>query len=88
MRRGGFLDDLARMKSLDAVNRTRHSGAVDAQTIANMKARVAQCRRVAAMTHNPEIIAIMQRMAAEGEADIKRLEEAASHAMPGPLQSQ
>jgi len=26
-------------------------------------------------------------MAAEGEADIKRLEEAASHAMPGPLQS-
>jgi hypothetical protein len=61
---------------------------MDEQTIANMKARVAQCRRVASMTHNPEIIEIMLRIAAEGEADIKRVEDAAKLEMPGPLQTQ
>jgi hypothetical protein len=74
-------------KSLEDGHGNRHSAEVDAQTVANMKARVAQCRRVAAMTHNSEIIEIMLRMAAEGEADIKRLEEAARHDMPGPLQT-
>jgi hypothetical protein len=61
---------------------------MDEQTIGNMKARVAQCRRVASMTHNPEIIEIMLRIAAEGEADIKRVEDAANLEMPGSPQAQ
>jgi hypothetical protein len=40
------------------------------------------------MTDNSEIIEIMSRMAADGEADIKRLEDAARHEMPAPLQAQ
>jgi hypothetical protein len=42
--------------------------------ISNMRERVARCRRLAEMIHDPGAIAILKQMAEEGEADIKRLE--------------
>jgi hypothetical protein len=42
--------------------------------IAKMRARVAQCRRLAATITDTRAAAILRQMADEGEADIKRLE--------------
>ena len=42
--------------------------------IENMRARVAQCRRLADAINHPEASATLRQMAEEGEADIKRLE--------------
>jgi hypothetical protein len=42
--------------------------------VQNMRARVRQLRKVAAMSHNPEIIEVLQEMADEVEADADRLE--------------
>jgi hypothetical protein len=42
--------------------------------IAKMKARVAQCRSLAAHITNPRSAEILRKMADEGEADIKRLQ--------------
>jgi hypothetical protein len=48
---------------------------MDADQLAEkMRARVEQCRRLADLTHNAEIREALLRMAAEGEADIKKLE--------------
>jgi hypothetical protein len=53
----------------------RFSKAMDADQLAEkMRARVEQCRRLADLTHNAEIREALLRMAAEGEADIKKLE--------------
>jgi len=42
--------------------------------IANIRTRVAQCRRLAAMTTDEKTEAILLQMAAEGELDVARLE--------------
>jgi hypothetical protein len=42
----------------------------------NMRGRVRQLRKVAAMSHNPEIIEALAKMAEEIEADADRLEGA------------
>jgi hypothetical protein len=42
--------------------------------IANIRARVAQCRRLAAMTTDKKTEAILLQMAAEGEIDVAGLE--------------
>ena len=47
---------------------------VDQDMIARMRDRVQRVRRVAAMAHDPQMIQMLQQMADEGEADIKRLE--------------
>ena len=38
-----------------------------------MRERIDQCRRLANMVHQPEARAVLLRMAAEGEADLRKL---------------
>jgi hypothetical protein len=47
---------------------------MDDTVIAKMRARVAQCRRLAATITDAQAARILRQMADEGEADIKRLE--------------
>lgn len=42
--------------------------------IAHMRDRVRRVRRIAELAHDPEMIAMLLKLAEEGEADIKRLE--------------
>lgn len=56
-----------------------------------MRARIAQCRRLAASTTDAQAREVLTQMAEEGEADLKRLEaeraaasEAAEPDMPHP----
>ena len=52
-----------------------------------MRARVAQCRRLADTITDAKAAAILRQMAEEGEADIARLEAeqaAAENPMPNP----
>ena len=56
------------------------------QLIANMKARVAQCRRLATLIHNPEAVRSLLQMAEQAEADMRALEaeKAADTSPPTP----
>jgi len=47
---------------------------MDDATLANMRARVAQCRRLAETITDTRAAAILRQMADEGEADIARAE--------------
>jgi hypothetical protein len=49
---------------------------VDDSVVANMRARVDMCRRLAASTTDVQAARILRDMADEGEADIKRLQAA------------
>ena len=55
-----------------------------------MRARITQCRRLAASTTDAQAREVLTQMADEGEADLKRLEaergaaEAVEHDMPHP----
>jgi hypothetical protein len=42
--------------------------------LANIRERVAQCRRLADMIFDREVAAKLRQMADEGEADLRRLE--------------
>jgi len=53
------------------------------QVIANMRARVEQCRRLAAALTDKRAAEVLLKMAEEGEADIARLE--GTTAMPNPM---
>jgi hypothetical protein len=44
--------------------------------VQNMRDRVRQLRKMTEMTHNPEIIQLLRKMAQEIEADADRLESA------------
>jgi hypothetical protein len=56
---------------------------MDEGTLANMRARVAQCRRLADSITDARAAAILKQMADEGDADIARLEaERAANPMP------
>lgn len=50
--------------------------------IMNMRARVAQCRRLAEHITDARTAQILCQMADEGEADIKRLEQERSCMLP------
>ncbi len=43
--------------------------------LANMRARIAQCRRLADMINSPTARQALLEMAEQGEADLKKLEE-------------
>lgn len=43
--------------------------------IKHMRARIAQCRRLARYVNDPRTTATLLQMAEDGEADIRRLEE-------------
>ena len=57
---------------------------MDSKALANMRARVAQCRRLAASITDARAAAILRQMADEGDADIARIEAAAASAAPSP----
>ena len=42
--------------------------------IANIRARIAQCRRLAEMITDEQAAAILRQMADDGESDLKRLQ--------------
>lgn len=46
---------------------------VDGETIENIKARIAQCRRLAAFTTDKHVAKILLQMAEEAEADLRRI---------------
>ena len=50
------------------------AGMDNAELIENMRARVEQCRRLAKYINDPRTTEALLQMAADGEADIKRLE--------------
>ena len=54
--------------------------------ISHMRARIAQCRRLAEMITDERAAAILKQMAEEGEADLKRLE--GEHAQKAKLPPQ
>jgi hypothetical protein len=45
-----------------------------AELIDNIRARIAQCRRLADLITNREAAAILRQMADDGERDVRRLE--------------
>jgi hypothetical protein len=51
-----------------------HSGSVGEEVIAEMRARVEQCRRLARTTNDSRVAETLRQMANEGEADIAKLE--------------
>ena len=60
---------------------------MDDATLANMRARVAQCRRLAGSITDARAAAILRQMADEGDADIARIEgerAQADNPMPPP----
>jgi hypothetical protein len=52
---------------------------MSAELIAKMRGRIEQCRRLAKMINDPRASQVLQQMAEDGEADIRKLqaEEAA-----------
>ena len=56
---------------------------VDTKIIANMRARIDMCRRLADSTHDERTAKILRQMAAEGEDDIRRWEADAGSAANG-----
>ena len=57
---------------------------MDDATLANMRARVAQCRRLADTITDAKAAAILRQMADDGDADIARA-EAEGAAQPNPM---
>ena len=49
------------------------SAAVDGETISHIKARIAQCRQLAAFTTDKHVAKILLQMAEEAEADLRRI---------------
>ena len=46
---------------------------MDIDPLDRMRDRIAQCRRLAQIVHQPDARAILLRMAEEGQADLNRL---------------
>ena len=59
--------------ALEAVSLGGGAGGMDKQVIANMRARVEQCRRLARGIGDPQTVEILTKMAEDIEADIARL---------------
>ncbi len=47
---------------------------MDDEILSHMKERVRQIRRIIELAHDPEMIAILQKVVESGEADIAKLE--------------
>jgi hypothetical protein len=47
---------------------------MDDEISARMKERIRQVRRIIGLAHDPEMIAILQKIVESGEADIAKLE--------------
>jgi hypothetical protein len=54
------------------------------EVIARMRDRIRRTRRVIELAHNPEMVALLQAMVEEAEADIRRLERETN----GPVDDQ
>lgn len=52
---------------------------MDERAIANIKARIEQCRRLAVSTTDGRVSRILIQMAEEAEADLKRIEAESAH---------
>ena len=50
---------------------------MDEDIISHIRSRVDRCRRLAASTTDKQVAAVLLQMAAEGEADLGRLQEQA-----------
>jgi len=61
---------------------------MDEKALANMRARVAQCRRLADSITDARAAAILRQMADEGDADIARLEAQAAESAANLPQSE
>ena len=61
---------------------------MDEKALANMRARVAQCRRLANSITDARAAAILRQMADEGDADIARLEAQAAESAANLPQSE
>ncbi|HEX3422251.1 MAG TPA: hypothetical protein VHS33_02455 [Sphingomicrobium sp.] len=48
---------------------------MDEKLIEHIRDRVQRIRKIASMAHDPEMIAMLLKLAEEGEADLRRLEE-------------
>jgi hypothetical protein len=59
---------------------------MDEDVVANIRARVERCRRLAASTTDRQVATVLLQMADEGEADLTRL-SAESRSDGGSLQS-
>jgi hypothetical protein len=57
---------------------------MDDATLSNMRARVAQCRRLSETITDAKAAAILRQMADEGEADIARVEAERTATNPMP----
>jgi hypothetical protein len=59
------------------------------ELIANIRARAEQLRKVVALAHDPRMIEALEKIIAQADADIERLEAdqaKASHEIPPPRQ--
>jgi hypothetical protein len=55
---------------------------MDEEAIIRMRDRISRARRVIELAHNPEIIALLEELIEEAEADICRMETDARPAIP------
>ena len=57
---------------------------MDEDIISHIRSRVDRCRRLAASTTDKQVAAVLLQMAAEGEADLRKLSEEAARAAERP----
>jgi hypothetical protein len=57
---------------------------MDERTVANMRSRVAQCRRLANTVTDARAAAILRQMAEEGDADLARILAEGADGKPKP----
>ena len=68
----------ARRKAFRGFKVDREAPGMTEEVIAHMRARIARTRRVISLAHAEEMIAALEAMIEEAEADIRRLEEMAA----------
>jgi hypothetical protein len=57
---------------------------MDEDIISHIRSRVDRCRRLAASTTDKQVAAVLLQMAAEGDADLRKLQEQAGPAAETP----
>ena len=63
-----------------------HFGCMNEDVIDNMRSRMERCRRLASMITDKKAIEVLEQMAREAEADIRRLEQRSDEIEQGPIQ--
>ena len=61
-------------------------GCMNEDVIDNMRSRMERCRRLASMITDKKAIEVLEQMAREAEADIRRLEQRSDEIEQGPIQ--